>query len=175
MRRVCGLGMYLRGDFHDVQAVAGAIKEVKLRGLSSAAIDVFSTEPVLFAPGVLDRPSRMSLKVVSGAITVGTLATWLVYYAQHSYPLVTGGMPLFSFWATGVVTFELTMFGAIVTTFLCFLWESGLFRGGDAPVPAVEPGSICLRVHCDLRQTSELTDCMFNAGAARVEPMEEPS
>ena len=167
--------MYLRGDFHEVKTVTRAIKDVKSRGLTPADIDVFSTEPVLFAPGVLDRPSRMSLTAVSGALTIGTLATWLVYYAQHSYPLVTGGMPLFSFWATGVITFELTMLGSIVTTFLCFLWESGLFRGGAAPVPAVEPGSICVRVHCELRQSSELTECMFNAGASRVEPMEEPS
>jgi len=168
--------MYLKGEFDETQAAAKAIMDVKSRGLGSADVEVFSTEPVIFAPGVLDRPSRMSLVAVSGAITVGVLATWLVYYAQHSYPMVTGGMPLFSFWATGVVTFELTMLGAVVTTFLCFLWESGLFRDDPkAPVPVVDPGSICLRVHCDLRQTSELTDCMFNAGAARVEPMEEPS
>ena len=168
--------MYLRGDFHEVQAVARAIKEVKTRGLTPADISVFSTEPVLLAPGVLDRPSHMSLTAVSGAITFGVLATWLVYYSQHSYPMVTGGMPLFSFWATGVVTFELTMFGSIVTTFACFLWESGLFRGDrTAPVPAVEPGSICLRVRCGLDQLSAITDCMFHAGAARVEPLEEPS
>jgi len=167
--------MYLRGDFHEVHAVSRAIKDVKNRGLSVADIDVFSTEPVLFASGVLDRPSQMSLTAVCGAVTFGVLATWLVYYSQHSYPLVTGGMPLFSFWATGVVSFELTMLGSIVTTFACFLWESGLFRRDrTAPVPEVEPGEICLRVRCGLDQLSLITDCLFHAGAARVEPLEEP-
>jgi hypothetical protein len=168
--------MYLRGDFHEVQAVARAIREVKTRGLSPADLDIFSTEPVLLAPGVLDRPSRMSLTAVSGANAFGIFATGLVYYSQHSYPMVTGGMPLFSFWATGVVTFELTMLGSIVTTFACFLWESGLFRRDKtAPVPSVEPGSICLRVRCGLDQFAAISDCLFHAGAARVEPLEEPS
>jgi len=168
--------MYLKGEFDETQAAAKAIMDVKSRGLGSADVEVFSTEPVIFAPGVLDRPSRMSLVAVSGAITVGVLATWLVYYAQHSYPMVTGGMPLFSFWATGVVTFELTMLGAVVTTFLCFLWESGLFRDDPkAPVPVVDPGSICLRVHCSSSQSAEVTECLRRAGASRIETLEERS
>ena len=59
-------------------------------------------------------------------------------------------MPIFSFWATGVITYEMTMLGAIVATFAWFLWESGLVarRDRSAPVPQVDPGSICLRVRC---------------------------
>ena len=47
----------------------------------------------------------------------GWLATAFVYWAQNNYKLVTGGMPIFSFWATGVITYEMTMLGAIITTF----------------------------------------------------------
>ena len=38
-------------------------------------LDVFSEEPVEFRRGVLDRPSRMSLVSVLGAIVFGTAAT----------------------------------------------------------------------------------------------------
>ena len=70
----------------------------------------------------------MSLGAVSGAVLLGLLTIGFVSYTQHNYPLVTGGMPIFSFWATGAVFYELTMLGAILTTFVWFLWESGVLR-----------------------------------------------
>jgi hypothetical protein len=126
---------------------------------------------VEFARGILDRPSRMSLASVSGAILFGTLATAFIWWTQHNYKLITGGMPIFSFWATGVITFEMTMLGAIVTTFGWFLWESGLMRKRDrgAPVPAVDPGSLCLRVRCRGDEAAQAIDAMRAAGAVAVE------
>ncbi len=167
--------MYLKGEFGKVHAAAKAIEDIKARGLGADDIEVFSTEPVLFAPGVLDRPSKMSLVAVSGALTVGILSTWLIYYAQHSYPMVTGGMPLFSMWATGVPTFELTMLGSILTTFGWFLWESKIFSDTKAPVPEVEPGTIVLRVRCGSGQSADVTDALRRAGGANVESLGERS
>src|SRR5205807_2099357 len=131
-------------------------------------------EPVEFPRGVLDRPSRMSLAAVLGAIALGLLATALVYWMQHNYKLVTGGMPLFSFWATGVITYETTMLGAIVATFAWFLWESGLIRkrGKSAPVPALEPGSMCLRVRCHAEDAARTIETMRQAGAVDIEQMD---
>ncbi len=40
-------------------------------------------------------------------------------------------MPIFSFWGTGVITYETTMLGAVLATFGWFLWESGLIRKRD--------------------------------------------
>ena len=142
--------MYLIGEFHQRDAVAAAIQRLREGGIGADELDLFSEEPVELPRGALDRPSRMSLASVAGAIACGVLATACVSWTQHNYRLVTGGMPLFSFWATGVITYEMTMLGAIVSTFAWSLWESGLIRGRDrsAPVPQVEPGSMCLRVRC---------------------------
>jgi hypothetical protein len=163
--------MYVTGEFRDKQRVAGAIRALRANGATEADLDVFSEEPVEFPRGVLDRPSRMSLISVSGAIAFGLLATAFIYWAQHNYRVVTGGMPLFSFWATGVITYEMTMLGAIVATFAWFLWESGLVRrrSGGAPVPTVDPGSICLRVRCHGPQSAQATEAMLRAGAIGVE------
>ena len=108
---------------------------------------------------------------VLGAIALGSLATGFVYWTQHSYKLVTGGMPLFSFWATGVITYESTMLGAIVATFAWFLWESGLLRKRDrrAPVPALEPGSLCLRLRCRVEDSIRAMETMRQAGAVDIE------
>lgn len=163
--------MYLVGEFREKEAVGKAIRSLRAGGIGPADLDLFSDEPVELPPGVLERPSRMSLASVLGAILAGSLATAFVYWAQHDYKLVTGGMPVFSLWATGVITYEMTMLGAIVTTFAWFLWESGLVRKRDklAPVPALTPGAICLRVRCAAESMAMASETMRRAGAMDIE------
>jgi hypothetical protein len=163
--------LYLIGNFREKDAAAAAIRRLRALGISPTDLEVFSEEPVDFPRGVLDRSSHMSLASVSGAILFGTVATAFIWWTQHDYKLVTGGMPIFSFWATGVITFEMTMLGAIVTTFGWFLWESGLVgrRDRSAPVPEVDPGAMCLRVRCGSNQAAPAIDALRSAGAAGIQ------
>jgi ActD protein len=163
--------VHVIGEFREKLAVRRAIESLRDSGVHPDDLDLFSEEPVELPKHVLDRPSHMSLVAVAGAILVGTLATGFVYWAQHNYPLITGGMPIFSPWATGVITYELTMLGAVISTFAWFLWESGLIRKRDrsAPVPEVAPESICLRVRCEREQAVSMIDTMRRAGAIAVE------
>jgi Protein of unknown function (DUF3341) len=118
----------------------------------------------------------MSLGVVAGAITFCLLAIGFVYFTQYNYPLITGGMPLFSFWATGVIFYEMTMLGAILTTFIWFLAESGLLRRNrKAPVPAVEPGMICVRLRCQPDQVDAAGGYLERAGATNVRKIGDPA
>ncbi|HEY6988796.1 MAG TPA: quinol:electron acceptor oxidoreductase subunit ActD [Bryobacteraceae bacterium] len=161
--------MYLKGEFREKEAAARAILDLKAQGFGPDALDVFSNEPVEFAAGILDRPSRMSLVVVASALTFCLLTILFVRFTQYNYPLVTGGMPLFSFWSTGVVFYELAMLGAILSSFIWFLWESGLIRRKKpAPVPNVEPGVICLRVYCTGEQEEIVSRQLAEAGAIEV-------
>jgi hypothetical protein len=163
--------VFLTGEFVEKEAVTDAIRQLRAGGIEPGSLDLFSAEPVELARGVLDRPSRMSLVTVSAAVAFGLLATGFIRYTQHDYKLVTGGMPLFSFWATGVITYEMTMLGAIVATFAWFLRESGLMRrrGKDAPVPHVDPGVICLRVRCGDEQVVTAVDALRRHGAVQIE------
>jgi hypothetical protein len=164
------VSLYLIGEFRDKDAATEAILKLRADGIGAADFDLFSEEPVQLRRGVLDRPSRMSLASVLGAVAFGVSATAFIWWTQHNYQLVTGGMPLFSFWATGVITYEMTMLGAIVATFAWFLWESGLPRRRNrlAPVPQVDPGSLCLRVRCREDQLSRAIEAMRRAGAVRT-------
>jgi hypothetical protein len=165
--------MFLTAEFGDAQAIAAAIGALKARGFEAGEIDVFSSEPVDLPDGLLERPSRMSLVAVGGAACLGLLAILFVHYAQHDYPLVTGGMPLFSWWATGVVFYEIAMFGAITATFLMFLLESGLLkRNGSAPTPVLAEGGIRLRVSCAPERAAATTECLYQTGAASVRKLE---
>jgi hypothetical protein len=163
--------MYLLSEFRDKEAVAGAIRSLRAAGMSDSDIDLFSEEPVEFRRGVLDRPSTMSVAAVLGAILFGGAATAFVHYAQYNYALNTGGMPTFSFWGTGVITYEMTMLGSVLATFGYFLWESGLIRKRDktAPVPIVPAECICLRVRCLSGEVAKPAAILHESGAISVE------
>lgn len=166
--------MYLKGDFQEKGSAAQALLDLKAAGFGSGDLDVFSDEPVVFPHGVLDRPSRMSFTVVTGAVTLCLLTIGFVYFTQYNYPLTTGGMPIFSFWATGVIFYELTMLGGILTTLACFLWESGLLRRRHrVPAPVVEPGIISIRVRCRADQKDEASRHLARAGATDIDQIGE--
>jgi hypothetical protein len=161
--------MYVTGEFRETEQTTEAIRALRARGIEPDDLDVFSAEPVELAPGVLDRRSHMSLIAVLAAIAALLSAVGFVYYTQHVYPLSTGGMPIFSAWATGVIFYELTMLGSVAATFVWFLFESGIImRDRAAPVPMPIPGSIFVRVRCESQQAFEAGECLNRAGAVSV-------
>lgn len=172
--------MLLSAEFREPRTAAAAIEALTVEGFDKLAIDVFSTEPVEFEPGVLDRRSHMSVLAVGGAIVNAFLATTFIFWTQRDYPLVTGGMPLTSYWAVGVIIFEMAMAGAIAGTVAAFLWESGLLRGTlragrKQPVPKQRDDAIFLRVRCDEPRASQAREAMIAAGASEVTSLEERS
>jgi hypothetical protein len=159
--------MYLSGEFQERASIIRALRTLKANGLNPDDLDVFSSVPLELPRSALQRRSHMSFAVVTGAVTFALLIIGFVYFTQHSYPLITGGMPIFSFWATGVVFYELTMLGAILTSLFWFLRESGLLsRKRRPPAPSFEPGLICLRVHCASNQEDSIRRLLEAAGAS---------
>jgi hypothetical protein len=165
--------MFLAAEFLDQEGLVRALRNLKSEGCGSDEIAVFSDEPIEFPRDALHRPSHMSFIVVMGAITLCLLTIGFVYYTQYDYPIITGGMPTFSFWATGVIFYELTMLGAIVTTFLWFIRESGLLRRGPRkPAPTIEPGVIALRIECESNRSDGLSHLLRSAGAVNIRTLE---
>jgi Alternative complex III, ActD subunit len=161
--------MFLTAEFSDAPSVGAALRALKADGFDAAQMDVFSTEPVELPGGLLERPSHMSLAAVTGAASLCILAIVFVRYTQYDYRLVTGGMPLFSWWATGVIFYEFTMFGAIVAMFATFLVESGLLKRHRAiPAPVLVAGRIQVRVCCDAGRAVAAAECLRKAGALNV-------
>ena len=167
--------MYLGAEFYDRESVAHALLELKTKGFGPDELALFSDQPIELPDGVLDRRSRMSLAVVTSALLFLVLIVWFVYYTQYNYPLITGGMPLFSAWSTGVVFYEIMMFGAIFTTLIWFLVESGLLRKRQrrAPAPVIEPGAISLRILCQSSQAEDVGQSLKSAGAINIRTLGE--
>ena len=168
------MSLYLTGTFQEKTEAIQAIRALRALGLGPGDLTVFSDEPVEFPRGVLDRPSHMSLVVVGGAIAFFLAVVGFVYYTQYNYRLVTGAMPIFSFWSTGVVFYEITMLGAVLTTTGWFVWESGLLRRDKSvPVPTVQPEMICLRVKCSAEQLAAASALLAQTGAKEVLQLEK--
>jgi len=160
---------YLHAEFARPDEAAGAIAGLAEAGVSRSAMELYSLRPVEMHPPPLPRRSRMSLIAVLSAITVGGGATALMYWAQRDYPLITGGMPINSGWATGVVTFETTMAGAVIGIFAALLWESGLMRRRKrAPVPSLPDEGVVLQV-AGVRDVAALEESLRAVGVTKVE------
>lgn len=91
------------------------------------AIEVMSCEPLEDeAFGWEEQRTPMPWLAVLGALVGGSCGYGLASFTQRTYPLPTGGMPIVAMWPTGIVMYELTMLGAIVTTIVTFLIAAGL-------------------------------------------------
>lgn len=160
---------YVHAEFARGEDAAAAIGDLAGAGISKSAMELYSLRPVELDPAPLARRSRMSLAAVLSAIMVGGGATALMYWIQRDYPLITGGMPINSGWATGVVTFETTMAGAVMGIFAALLWESGLLRGHKrVPAPALPDQGVVLQIAA-ARDSAGLAQSLRAAGAVAVE------
>ncbi len=160
--------MYVIAEYPHPEEVASGISALAAAGFDPRAVELFSEKPVELPSGALDRPSRMSLVAVAGGILNGGLATAFIFHTQYDYPLVTGGMPLVSPWATGVITFELTMAGAVAGTILAFLWEAGLLRRHRKRPPVPRDGSVLVQVMCTDVLAPVAAECLSRTGAVGV-------
>jgi Protein of unknown function (DUF3341) len=84
---------------------------------------------------------------VLGGIMGGTLGYLLTTLTQKSYPIVTGGMPLAPVWTNGIIVYEMTMLGAILTTLVTLLLGAGLPNFKDVIIdPEINSGKILVGV-----------------------------
>jgi Protein of unknown function (DUF3341) len=84
---------------------------------------------------------------VLGAIAGGATGYLLTTLSQKSYPLYTGGMSLTPGWTNGIIVYEMTMLGAILTTLLVLLVGARLpnFKGVISD-PEIGKGKILVGV-----------------------------
>jgi hypothetical protein len=107
---------------------------------------------------------------VLGGVIGGTLGYLLTTITQHSYPIPTGGMPLAPVWTNGVIVYEMTMLGAILTTLIILLIGAGLpdFKSVITD-PEIATGKILVGV-VDPPESSqtELEKRLHQAGATQI-------
>jgi hypothetical protein len=96
-------------------------------GFDSRRIAVVSSEPFdgyeFFKQ---DHKTTIPWLAVLGGLAGGIAGFAFSAYTQAVYPIPTGGMAIVPFYADGVITYELTMLGAILTTLVMVLLTARL-------------------------------------------------
>ena len=99
-------------------------------GIPTSDITVLSSEPVEHYGVPSHQRTLMPWIVACGAVFAGIGGFLLASLTQKSYAIHTGGMQVVTLWADGIITYELTMLGAILTTGAVFL-ITGVLGGRD--------------------------------------------
>jgi hypothetical protein len=152
-----------------------ALGELARSGVSRGDVTVISSEPLHGLQGLPDgepaghRPgsrSLIGLFAVGGGIAGATAGILLTVSTSRSIGLITGGMPVVSPWAFGVIVFELTALGAILASLLRLIIEAGLVRRSSrVGMDQVAEGRIALSIDCGSADRGEVEQVLADAGA----------
>ena len=117
------------GLFPDPEAAERGMNALRAAGIAPQKIIVMSAQPFdEYAFTQADHKTVMPWLATLGGLVGGTCGFLLARYTQVAYPIITGNMPLVSPWPTAIVTYELTMFGAVLTTVITLLITARLAR-----------------------------------------------
>ncbi len=138
------------GLFPDPGSADRGLKVLQAAGVRSENMLVMSPEPFEdFEFARADRKTSMPWIAALGGLIGGILGYLLAWYTQVAYPMhiISGAMPVVSKWPSGIITYELTMLGAIVTTAIMLLITARLLHWTfDVYDPEVSHGKILIGV-----------------------------
>ena len=110
------------GLYPDPDSAERAVELLRGANVDDRSIVVLSSEPFdEYQFGRRDHETIMPWLAALGGLVGGASAFAFVAFTQKVYPLPTGGMPIVSLWPNGIITYEFTMFGAILTTLVTLI------------------------------------------------------
>ncbi len=160
--------------FDDLEPAAEAITTLRQLGIAEDQMEMISCVP--YSEAVLGRRPRKSNVPLFGGI--GAIAGFVVSIALNwgtplLYPIYVGGQPLLPVPTTAVLTFEITMLGLLIFSFLGVFWENAFPRFGAVHyMPEVSDGKIALMFNCPTNRLDELQKTLVKLGAEKVQPSE---
>ena len=135
-----------------------ALHELQRQGVSDSAITVMSSEPLHLETLALPK-TRISGFAIAGGLLGAAFAIVLTVWTSRRVGLVTGGMPIVSWWAFGIIIFELTALGAILVTLGRMIFEARLVRPTSAPADErVSQGKIVISIETNSGNKSAIDE-----------------
>lgn len=140
------------GLYPDPESAERGLKRLRAQaagwGIAGRDLCVSASEPLeAFDLGWREEKTAMPWIAAAGGGAGAALAYLVVSVTQRAYVLRTGNMPIVSLWPTGVIMFELTMLGAIITTLITLLISARLPNLGQKIYdPAVSEGKVLIGV-----------------------------
>jgi hypothetical protein len=132
-------------DSHeDAMAAARALRRQGVK-----QFEILSSEPIHEALATDNSKSLITWFAILGGITGATAALLLTVLTSRHVNINTGGMPIVSFWAFGVILFETAMFTAVLFALGRMLYEARLLRAlPNEYDEAVGDDKVVLAVQC---------------------------
>lgn len=158
--------------FDNADEAVEAAAELRLAGPDSV-VSLLSAEPIHSETEQIteNRKSRIGTVAIAGGMLGATGAILFTVLTSRSMNLVTGGMPIVAPWALGIIVFEMTALGAILSTLGCMILEAGLVRPGlhEAADRAIAEGRVAVVIDVDDTDTSRkdaIQEVLARRGAA---------
>ena len=115
--------------YPDPDSAQLAVGSLRAAGVADRDIIVISSEPFEdYEFSHRDKATWLYWIAGLGGLLGLAAGAWLTSMTEKAWPLPTGGMPIVSLWPNLVVTFELTMLGAILATVVTLLISTKLPR-----------------------------------------------
>lgn len=161
----------LMGLFQDAEHTAETIEQLRRLGITDHDIAVLSGVP--YPARVLGRPmvwERLPVISLSGAFVGFLIGIFFNVITPLSYPIRVGGQPIVPIPPTAVLTYEFTMMGLIVSTFLGVLWESVFPSYGPKHYdPLLTSGRIGVLFTCPADREEAARRILAAMGAERIQ------
>jgi hypothetical protein len=136
--------------FTDIDPAATAIDKLRELGIPDSDMSIISSMP--YSDRMLGRP--MSWTFVPKLAILGFLLGFVVsllfnFGTPLLYPIRVGNLPYLPIPTTAVLTFEISMLGLLLFTFLGVIWESAFPSFGPKIYhPEISDGRIALVFNC---------------------------
>jgi hypothetical protein len=135
------------GLYPDGPSAQQAVNRLRAAGLADREITVLSSQPLddyeLFQ---MDKATWMWWIASGGGLLGMTTAIWLSWLTETSWPIDTGGLPMFAWWPNLIIMFELAMLGAILATVTTLVVSARLGPSSKLYDPEVSDGKILVGV-----------------------------
>jgi len=166
--------MTLLALFEDIDPAADAIEKLREMGLGDERINVLSGVPVTHR--MLGRPhpwTNVSRLALGGAVAGFCFGLFLNFGTPNLYPVNVGGQFIMPVPPGLIITFEMTMLFALLSTFL------GVFLDSYFPnyrpleyVSAISDGKIGIFFKVPQEEQQKFADALKEMGAESVQPTE---
>jgi hypothetical protein len=152
--------------FNTSDEALNATRALRREGITG--VELLSAEPIHDWQPEETSKSRIGLCAIVGAVIGAALATYMMVYTSRRVDINTGGMPVVTTWAFGIIAFEVAMLTAILAALLCTIFEARLGRSSTlhAYDEAVADNKIVMTVQCvDKEHLSTAEKLLADTGA----------
>jgi hypothetical protein len=133
--------------YPDGRSAQVAVSRLHAAGVADRDITIQSALPMEdFEFGHRDKTTLMWWLACAGGLLGMASALGLSWLTEMSWPIDVGGLPIFAWWPNLIITFELTMLGAILATVFTLVITARLGRGSTIYDPEVSDGKILVGV-----------------------------